>query len=178
MFARWAQHSSRLENAIGLDWVNMSRNELTELMLGKEISIRFVSIAEAVSLHDQSIDKVGGTAGVRDLDLLESALHKPMHQCVYAEDYDLYSLAAILADGIAQNHAFMDGNKRTAFLSCILFLKVNDIDFEPDVAEAIDTFRRLASHDVDVPYLASWIRKSVDEADALNALRASVKHTG
>lgn len=56
----------------------MSRNELTEFLLGREISIRFVSVAEAVALHDGSIKKVGGTPGVRDLDLLESALHKPI----------------------------------------------------------------------------------------------------
>ncbi len=56
----------------------MSRNELTEFLLGREISIRFVSVTEAVALHDGSIKKVGGTPGVRDLDLLESALHKPI----------------------------------------------------------------------------------------------------
>lgn len=100
----------------------MSRNELTEHLLGREISISCVSIAEAVSLHDDSIHRVGGTSGVRDLDLLESALHKPMQKCLYEEETDLYTLAATLADGIAQNRAFLDGNKRTAFLSCVRFL--------------------------------------------------------
>jgi hypothetical protein len=60
----------------------MSRNDLTELLPGREISIRFVSVTEAVALHDGSIKMLGGTPGVRDLELLESALHAPMKKCV------------------------------------------------------------------------------------------------
>lgn len=140
----------------------MSRNELTEFLLGREISIRFVSVAEAVALHDGSINMLGGKLGVRALDLLESALHAPMKKCVHEEDTDIFSLAATLADGIAQNRAFLDGNKRTAFLSCVCFLDKNNIVFQPDVAEAIEKFRKLASHDLDAQSLAEWIRCTVE----------------
>ena len=144
----------------------MSRNDLTELLLGREISIRFISVTEAVALHDGSIKMLGGTPGVRDLDLLESALHAPMKKCVDEQDADLFSLAATLADGIAQNRAFVDGNKRTAFLSCIRFLGKNDIVFQPDVAEAIEKFCKLASHELDAQSFAEWIRCTV-EAEAV-----------
>jgi death-on-curing protein len=140
----------------------MSRNDLTELLLGREISIRFVSVAEAVALHDGSIKMLGGTPGVRDLDLLESALHAPMKKCVCEQDADLFSLAATLADGIAQNRAFVDANKRTAFLSCVHFLGKNDIVFQPDVAEAIEKFCKLASQELDAQSFAEWIRCTVE----------------
>ena len=140
----------------------MTKNELTEHLLGREISIRFISLSEAIRLHDQSIEKVGGKPGARDLKLLESALHKPMQKCLYENESDLVSLAACLADGISQNHAFLDGNKRTAFLACVNFLEKNDIVFEPDVAEATDTFRRLAAHEIDVEDLRKWIQETLD----------------
>lgn len=63
----------------------MTRNELTEMLLGKEIPVAFVSIHEAVRLHDDSIQRVGGAAGARDLALLESALHRPMQMCLYEQ---------------------------------------------------------------------------------------------
>lgn len=142
----------------------MSKNELTEMLLGREISIRFVSLSEVIAMHDRSIATVGGTTGMRDRTLLESALHKPMQKCIYESDEDLFSLAASLADGIAQNHAFIDGNKRAAFLSCVKFLEKNDIEFSPDVAEATDMFRKLAAHQVDASMLTDWIRATVEAA--------------
>ncbi len=142
----------------------MTRNELTELLLGKEIAIRFVSIQEAIHLHDDSITRVGGTPGVRDPALLESALYKPMQVCIYEENQDLPSLAATLADGIVQNHAFLDGNKRTGFLCCVRFLEKNGIHFTPDVAEAVEFFRQLAAHEIDVQDLIEWLRVCIDTA--------------
>lgn len=140
----------------------MNRNELTELLLGREVSIRFVSIADAIAMHDGSIEKAGGTPGVRDIDLLESALHRPMQKCIYEDDTDLFSLAAALADGVSQNHAFLDGNKRTAFLCCERFLARNGLTFTPDVAEAVDMFRQLAAHEVGADDLAAWIKGVVE----------------
>lgn len=135
----------------------MTRNEMTEMLLGREIEINFVSIREAIALHDESIDRVGGTAGVRDATLLESALHKPMQACLYSDESDLYRLAGILADGITQNHAFLDGNKRTAFLCACAFLAKNGITFEPDTAEAVRRFRDLARHEENAESIAEWI---------------------
>jgi death-on-curing protein len=143
----------------------MTRNELTELLLGKEIAISFVSIQEAVGLHDASIERVGGTRGVRDLALLESALHKPMQMCLYESSQSLSDLAAALADGVVQNHAFLDGNKRTGFLCCVRFLEKNGFTFAPDVAESVDYFRRLAAHEVQAEDLAQWIQWCIEHRD-------------
>jgi death-on-curing protein len=145
----------------------MTRNELTELLLGREIAISFVSIQEAVALHDASIERVGGTRGVRDLALLESALHKPMQMCLYEAPQTLPDLAAALADGIVQNHAFLDGNKRTGFLCCVRFLEKNGITFAPDVAESVDYFRRLAAHEVQTEDLAHWIQLCIGSSAKL-----------
>lgn len=136
---------------------DMTRNQLTEHLLGREISVRFVSIREAVRLHDQSIIDVGGLLGVRDAALLESALHRPMQQCLYDETTDLCVLAASLADAVVQNHAFLDGNKRTAFLCAVLFLEKNGVVFQPDVADAVEWFRKLANHETDALATATWI---------------------
>jgi death-on-curing family protein len=135
-----------------------SRNQLTEALLGKEISFLFVSVAEAVFLHDGSISRVGGIAGIRDRALLESALHRPMQQCLDEDETDLFQLAGTLADGIAKNHAFLDGNKRTAFLCCEKFLKKNGVEFSPDVAAATEIFRKLENHEIDQYEVAEWLR--------------------
>lgn len=147
----------------------MTRSELTEMLLGLEIQVRFVSIAEAVALHDDSIGRVGGKPGVRDLALLESALHKPMQLCIYQREEDPVVLAAALADGVAQNHAFLDGNKRTAFLVCQRFLAKNNVPFDPDVAEAVEVFRRLAAHEIESGEFVVWIR-SVSETPSFHPM--------
>lgn len=134
------------------------------MLLGREVALRFVSIKETIRLHDESIERVGGTPGARDLSLLESALHRPMQQCIYEGVTELPVLAATLADGIAQNHAFLDGNKRTAFLVCVEFLSKNGVTFSPDVAEAADIFRRLAAHEVGGSDLAEWIAGYFEQA--------------
>lgn len=146
---------------------SMERNDLTEQLLGREITIRFVSIMQAVRLHDASIDRVGGTAGVRDLTLLDSALHRPMLKALYEDESDPVVLAAVLADGIVQNHAFLDGNKRTGFLCCVEMLERNGIPFQPDVSDTVDCFRRLANHEMDVDGLVQWIREELSQQEWL-----------
>lgn len=106
----------------------MNRNQLTEHLLGREIRVRFVSIREAVCLHDQSIHDVGGLLGVRDAALLESALHKPMHACLCDETTHLNVLAGILYHALLTTRPFTDGNKRTAALCASFFLKKNGLE--------------------------------------------------
>lgn len=141
----------------------MTRNQLTEHLLGREIRVRFVSIREAVRLHDQSIHDVGGLPGVRDSALLESALHRPMQLALYNEATELHVLAASLADAVVQNHAFLDGNKRTAFLCAVLFLQKNGIVFQPDTADTVEWFLRLANHEVDEEATAEWIKANIGD---------------
>ena len=86
-------------------------------------------------LHDESIAEHGGAPGLRDEGLLESALARPQHLAAYGEP-DLADLAAAYGAGLAQNHAFVDGNKRAAFLSVGLFLALNGQRLVATQAEA------------------------------------------
>ncbi len=87
---------------------------------------RWVDAAVVLAIHDQQIAEHGGTAGVRDLALLESALARPAQLAAY-ESPDLFDLAATYAHGIARNHPFVDGNKRTAYVVCMLFLRLHGV---------------------------------------------------
>ena len=81
----------------------------------------WLSKAEILYIHEKAIDAAGGSHGLRDESLLESALARPQNLHTYGED-DRFQLAASYAEGIARNHAFVDGNKRTAFQSADVFL--------------------------------------------------------
>jgi death-on-curing protein len=110
-----------------------------------------------LAIHERQLRQFGGPPGVRDAGALESALGRAQNRWAY-EEADLASLAAAYAFGIARNHAFVDGNKRTALVSLVTFLGLNDIDFVADEAEAVVIIRDLAAGLVDETSLARWIR--------------------
>lgn len=111
----------------------------------------------AFAIHDRQLAEHGGGTGVRDLGMLESALGRPINRWAYGED-DLCALAAAYAFGVARNHPFVDGNKRTAWVLARLFLKMNDVSiaFAPDLA--INTVLALASGELSEEELADWFR--------------------
>lgn len=113
---------------------------------------------DALAIHDRQIAEHGGIAGVRDLSLLESALARPVNQWHYGVE-DAASLAAAYAFGIARNHPFADGNKRTAWVMARLFLALNGhaIRFSPKAA--IDTVLALAAGELSEEELADWFRQ-------------------
>ena len=83
-----------------------------------------------MAIHDRQLAEHGGSSGLRDESLLESALARPQQLHAYGgADTDLASLAASLAYGLARNHPFVDGNKRTAFVACRVFLRLNEADY-------------------------------------------------
>lgn len=112
---------------------------------------------EVIDMHAEQLAMFGGPAGVRDVGLLESALLRPVNQWHYGE-HDMAALAAGYAFGLARNHPFIDGNKRIAFHSLMVFLRVNGIAFSPDRAEATTIILSLAAGEVSEPSLARWIR--------------------
>jgi death-on-curing protein len=115
-------------------------------------------------LHDESLAMFGGARGLRDAGLLESALARPVNQRLYKPDVDIAELAAAYAFGLAKNHPFVDGNKRTAFLALGLFLAVNGWRLETTQIDAIETMLSLAKGALDEGSLANWIRgRSVRE---------------
>ncbi len=114
----------------------------------------------ALAIHDRQLAEHGGLSGVRDQGMLESALARPVNQWVYGED-DLARLAAAYAFGIARNHPFGDGNKRTAWVLARLFLKANSVQIRFTPQEAIDTVLVLAAGNLSEEELADWFRARI-----------------
>jgi death-on-curing protein len=111
----------------------------------------------ACAIHSEQLREHGGGDGVRDMGLLLSALARPQNLVAYGEP-DVAALAASYAFGIARNHPFIDGNKRTAYVVCELFLALNGHVLTADDADCILTFLGLASGDLSEEDLADWIR--------------------
>jgi len=109
-----------------------------------------------IDVHAEQLALFGGPDGVRDSGLLESALARPVNKFAYGET-DLASLAAAYGFGIAKNHPFVDGNKRAAFASIIVFLGLNGVDFAPLPEAATAIILALAAGEVSEESLARWI---------------------
>jgi len=101
----------------------------------------------------------GGARGLRDEGLLDSALSRPVNLLLYEPGSDRASLAAAYGYGIAKNHAFVDGNKRAAFLGIGLFLSINGTRLHVDQVDAINTILALAAGSLSEAALAVWLRK-------------------
>jgi death-on-curing protein len=114
-----------------------------------------------IAAHEESIAEHGGLAGMRDLGLLESALARPKNLSAYSEPTPtLERMAAAYAFGIAANHPFVDGNKRTALIASITFLKVNGLRIAVEKPDAYLTFYGLAAGTVTEDELAHWFQKN------------------
>ena len=111
-------------------------------------------------LHDESLAEHGGASGLRNEGLLDSAMARPLNLALY-EQPDLASLAASYGVGLAKNHAFIDGNKRAAFLAIGLFLMVNGFRLNATQAEATLTIKDVAAGEIDEAALAQWIRTHI-----------------
>ena len=115
-------------------------------------------------LHDESIAEHGGASGVRDQGLLESALARPQNLLAYGEP-DVAALAAAYAFGLAKNHAFVDGNKRAAFLAVGMFLSINGWKLVTTQSEATLAVLALAAGEIDEEEFAAWIRDRIEARD-------------
>lgn len=109
--------------------------------------------------HAESLAAHGGAGGVRDLGLLESALARPQNLHAYGEG-DVAALAAAYAFGIVRNHPFIDGNKRTAFLTAALFLELNGFRFVASEADVIVRTLALAANEIGEAEFAAWLREN------------------
>jgi len=110
-----------------------------------------------LDIHAEQLALFGGGDGMRDLGLLESALARPLNKFAYGET-DLAALAAAYAFGIARNHPFVDGNKRAAFGSMIVFLGLNGIDLDVPPEDATAIILEVAAGGIDEDGLARWLR--------------------
>jgi death-on-curing protein len=117
----------------------------------------WLTVTMTVAIHDEQLAVHGGLAGMRDAALLESALDRPRNKWAY-ERAELPELAAAYGYGIAKNHPFVDGNKRSSLLAIYTFLGINDINFLVPEAEAAAMIFALAAGEIDEQNLARWIR--------------------
>ena len=114
-------------------------------------------MVDAVVFHDMELAAHGGSSGIRDAGMLESALMRPRNLWVYAETPpSLTRLAAAYAFGISSNHAFVDGNKRTALVVSFVFLDTNGIAVTASQEDAYRTILALAAGEIDEERLAAW----------------------
>lgn len=122
---------------------------------------KWVSRQVLILLHDESLAEHGGAPGVRDEGLLDSALARPLNLSLY-EQPDMADLAASYGVALAKNHAFVDGNKRAAFLAVGLFLGVNGYRLRATQADATLTVMDVAAGVMDEAAFAQWIRSHVE----------------
>jgi death-on-curing protein len=117
----------------------------------------WITYEQAIAIHSRQLRRFGGASGLRDEGMLRSALERPINKSRY-EQADLAEQAAAYAFGLAKNHAFVDGNKRIAFMAMVVFLHKNGVAFSPDPAQATAIILSLAAGEVSEESLTRWIR--------------------
>lgn len=124
---------------------------------------KWLTLREVLVTHERQLVQFGGAAGVRDEGLLESALQRPINKWQY-EQAGLAELAAAIGFGIANNHPFVDGNKRVAFLSLAGFLRKNGIQFAPAQEAATAIILGVAAGEISEESLARWIADNLPDS--------------
>lgn len=119
---------------------------------------KWLSTEAVLAMHARQLAEHGGGTGVRDPGLLDSALQRPVNKTVYGEP-DLFDLAAAYAYGIARNHPFVDGNKRTALVASRTFLIINGFQITASQEDRLTTFLKLAEGNLTEDELSAWFRK-------------------
>jgi death on curing protein len=131
------------------------------------IAPEFLDLEEVLEIHALQLDEFGGIAGVRDRGLLESAVEQPratgFGELLHA---DLFEMAAAYLFHIVKNHAFLDGNKRTALVAALVFLDINGVSLERDDERLYELTMAAAEGRADKAQIADQLRKLVDEAQA------------
>jgi death-on-curing protein len=113
-----------------------------------------------LALHDDLLAQHGGMYGLRDRGLFESTLARARHRWEYGETEDIFELAAAYGFGIAKNHAFNDGNKRTAFQSMYTFLGLNGHEIDADEVDVVAVMIGVAEGSMSEAQLATWLREN------------------
>ena len=119
---------------------------------------RWLTADIVIAIHDASIAQFGGSVSIRDRGFLESAIARPLNLYAY-ETPDIFTLAAAYGYGITQNHAFIDGNKRTGLAAMAVFLGLNGYTFEQPGPQTVLVMEGLADGSVGESDLVEWLRK-------------------
>jgi death-on-curing protein len=121
---------------------------------------KWLTTAIVTAIHDEAIYEFGGVGGIRDIGLLESALDRPRNRLAYEPRTTLFDLTASLCSGVAKNHPFLDGNKRTALLAARAFLFLNGYALEPSEEDEVLTMVAVADGSMTETELAAWLRRN------------------
>ena len=113
-----------------------------------------------VAVHSMVLEDHGGEPGIRDENMLASALNRPIDKYNYESGSTIFELPAAYSFGLAKNHPFVDGNKRVAFLAGTLFLELNGIAFNAEESDAAFVFERLAAGKVKEASLVKWLEEN------------------
>ncbi|NJM29519.1 MAG: type II toxin-antitoxin system death-on-curing family toxin [Rhizobiales bacterium] len=124
--------------------------------------IKWLPKEAVLAMHARQLAEHGGGEGVRDIGLLESALQRPLNKAGYGSP-DIAELAAAYAYGIARNHPFVDGNKRTALVASRTFLLTNGYQINASKEDRLKTFLALAEGSLSEDALAGWFRNHLVE---------------
>ena len=123
----------------------------------------WIKEAVVIAIHRRQLAEHGGSDGIRDKGLLKSALSRPKNQLAYGNP-TIFDLAAAYGYGIANNHPFIDGNKRTSYIVMRTFLKLNGYDIQASAIEKYQIWMSLANNQINEAELANWIEeKSVKD---------------
>jgi death on curing protein len=121
---------------------------------------RWLNATMIRAIHTSQVQEHGGSLGLRDPGLLDSALDRPRNRFHYEPEADLFDLAAAYGFGLARNHPFVDGNKRVAFQAMYVFLGLNGLRIEAEEPEVVRLILALAAGDLPEPELADWLRQN------------------
>ena len=119
---------------------------------------KWLDVGVVLAIHDEAVYEFGGLGGLRDRALLESAVDRPRNRLAYEPKSTLFELAAALCHGLAKNHAFTDGNKRTALLATRALMFLNGYALEPAEDDEVLTMIAVADGALDERGLASWLK--------------------
>lgn len=126
----------------------------------------WLAIAVVLAIHDEQIAEHGGTDGVRDMNVIESAIARPRHLLNFGDPTpDMAALAASLAFGLAKNHGFVDGNKRTSAVATEAFLILNGFKFTASDAEIVQVWADVGAGQMAEDKLAVWLRAHILKTD-------------
>ena len=128
--------------------------------MAEKAQMRYLTVEQALFLHARLIVETGGSHGVRDLGLLQSAITRPQASFEGSELYpDIYTKAAALLESLANNHPFLDGNKRTAITATALFMKYNGYRLTASNDEVVTFMMAVAQGEMHFDAITDWFRK-------------------
>ena len=123
----------------------------------------WIEESDVHAIHECVLALHGGATGIRDAALLKSALRRPRHHMAHADDSQVIDMAAPYTAGIVRNHPFVDGNRRTGFVICVLFLELNGYRFNAGEEDAIKAVLALAAGDLSEAVFTKWPHAKVQQ---------------